>query len=197
MRSPKTILKNFIDRATEVLPQHIDLSCVDVWFQDETRVGQQGSLTRIWAKKGTRPRVVRQQQFISQYIFGAVCPAQGQAAGLILPCANSEGLELHLAEISKHVPADRHALVIMDQAGWHHTKNMQVPENISIIHLPPYSPELNAQENIWQHLKDAYLSNRVFHSRAEILEACVSAWNSLAASAQLISSISHRSWALF
>jgi transposase len=166
---------------------------VDIWFQDETRVGQQGSLTRIWAPKGTRPRVVRQQQFLYTYIFGAVCPSQGTCAGLILPHANGEGLELHLKEISYHVPEGRHAVVILDQAGWHKAQALKVPSNLSLLHLPPYAPELNPQENVWQYLKESALANRVFASSEHLIQACVQAWNLL--TPQLITSIASRNWA--
>jgi hypothetical protein len=87
-----------------VLPENITIGQVEVWFQDETRVGQQGSLTRIWAIKGTRPRVVRQQQFLSTYIYGAVCPQRQVGAALIMPYANSDCMNLHLIEISHRLP---------------------------------------------------------------------------------------------
>ena len=170
------------------------LGQVDIWFQDEARVGQQGSLTRIWAPKGTRPRVVRQQQFMCQYIFGATCPSQKTGASIIVPYANSAAFEIHLEEISFHVPEGRHAVIIMDKAGWHSTKNIKTPQNISVLHLPAYSPELNAQENIWEYLKDNFLSNRVFESTKDIADACVNAWNKLIKNPDLIESITSREW---
>ena len=193
-RFKKNSKKNFLNKVIASLPQNISLSQVDIWFQDETRIGQQGSLTRIWAPRGTRPRVVKQQQFLYQYIFGAVCPTQKSCAGIIVPHANGNALEIHLAEISYHVPPGRHAVVVMDQAGWHSTQKIIIPENISILHLPPYSPELNPQENIWRYLKDTYLSNQVFNSAEDIIQACVNAWNALANTPQLIASIALRDW---
>ena len=92
---------------------------VDMWFQDETRIGQQGSTSRIWAKKGTRPRALKQQKFTYTYIYGAVCPSTEQAVGLVLPYANTAGMSLHIDEIARSVPEGRHALVLMDGAGWH------------------------------------------------------------------------------
>ena len=172
------------------------MGSVDVWFQDESRVGQQGSQTRIWAKTGTRPRVVKQQQFLYQYIFGAVCPSQNSCAGIVVPYANHMGLSKHLEEISNQVPEGRYAVVVMDQAGWHLCKDINVPGNMSILHLPPYSPELNPQEQIWQHLKDRYLANRVFDNHQDILDACCQAWNKLAQMPDLIHSIATREWAL-
>ena len=73
----RSYIKNFLQLLKELLPQNIDFSTVDIWQQDESRFGQQGSTTRIWAKTGTRPRKVKQQQFISTYIYGAVCAKNG------------------------------------------------------------------------------------------------------------------------
>lgn len=159
-------------------------------------MGQQGSLTRVWARKGTRPRAVRQQQFLYQYIFGAVCPSQGTCAAIVVPCANGACLTAHLEEISRYVPDGRHGVIVMDQAGWHVCKDLVIPENLSILHLPAYSPELNAQENIWQYLKQTALSNRVFKSAVDIIDACCQAWNDLAHNPSLITSIAFREWAL-
>jgi len=171
------------------------LDKVDIWFQDESRIGQQGSQTRIWAKTGSRPRVVKQQQFLYQYIFGAVCPKKKQAAGIVVPYANQSSFSEHLKEISYHVPKGRHAVLVMDQAGWHKAKNLSIPENLSLLHLPPYSPELNPQEQVWQYLKNTYLSNRVFKSADAILEACCDAWKKFAEQPDLIHSMTQREWA--
>jgi hypothetical protein len=138
----------------EVVPKEIPLEKVDIWFQDETRGGQQGSQTRIWARKGTRPRIAKQQQFLSQYIFGAVCPSQKACAGLVFPTVNHHNLEKHLQEIACHIPEGRHAVVIMDQAGWHVKNQLVITNNMSILYLPARSPELNPQENVWQYIKD-------------------------------------------
>ena len=180
----------------QILPTNITLEQVEVWFQDETRVGQQGSLTRIWAIKGTRPRVVRQQQFLSTYIYGAVCPQRQVGAALIMPYANSECMNQHLAEISTQVINGNHAVVVIDQARWHTSNKLIVPNNISLLALPPYSPELNPQENVWQWIKDKYLANRVFASLDEIVDAAVIAWNKFVENPALIKSIADRSWAI-
>lgn len=83
-----------------LLPKDIDMDLVDIWSEDETRIGQQGSLTRIWAKRGTRPRKIRQQQFISTYIYGAACHMTGESCALILPYANTESMNMFLEELS-------------------------------------------------------------------------------------------------
>ena len=165
-----------------------------MWVQDETRVGQQGSLTRIWSITGTRPRIVRQQQFMSTYIYGASCPRKKKAVGLILPYANSVCMNMHLKEISLNVERGCHAVIIVDQARWHTSGLLEIPQNISLLPLPPYSPELNSQENVWQWIKDKYLSNRVFKTFEEINDAAVEGWNKFSHSPELIFSLTNRKW---
>ena len=104
-------------------------------------------------------------------------------------------MNLHLAEIAAHVDADAHAVVILDQAGWHGAKALRVPANISLLPLPPYSPELNPVENLWQFLKHNFLSTRVFASYDAIVDACCDAWNRLRALPGQIRSITSRDWA--
>ena len=102
----------------------------------------------------------------------------------------------HLAEISRRVASDTHAVVVVDGAGWHKIgRHLIVPDNISLLVLPPYSPELNPQENIWQYLRQNHLSNRVFDTYDAIVDACCNAWNSLVAMPERIASIATRSWA--
>jgi transposase len=169
---------------------------VELWWQDEARVGQQGSLTYIWAERGSRPRAPRDQRYDWAYIFGAVCPARGIGVGLILPEVNTEAMNLHLAEISRHVSPGAHAVIVLDGAGWHQPGGaLLVPENISLLPLPRYSPELNPVENVWEFLKQNFLSNRVFATYEAIVDACCKAWNALIAMPERIRSITERSWA--
>jgi transposase len=104
-------------------------------------------------------------------------------------------MNLHLVEISRNVATDAHAVLLMDQAGWHLSANLIVPENISILPLPPRSPELNPVENLWQFLRDNYLSNRVFTSYDDILDHCCHAWRKLVDQPWRIMSIGLREWA--
>lgn len=160
------------------------------------RVGQQGTLTRLWAIRGSRPRAPRDCRYQSAYIFGAVCPARGTGAALVLPGVSITAMNLHLAEISQNVSLGAHAVITLDGAGWHQIGDkLKVPDNISLLALPPYSPELNPQENVWQFLRQNYLANRVFETSEAIVDACCSAWNSLIAQPNKITSIASRSWA--
>jgi DDE superfamily endonuclease len=111
----------------------LDCQTIEIWFADEARVGQKNKITRRWAKRGTRPIAPRDQRTASTYIFGAVCPHQGRGAALILLACNTEAMNLHLAEIAKAVAPDAHAVLLVDQAGWHLSTRLVVPANITII----------------------------------------------------------------
>ena len=147
-----------------------------MWFQDEARIGQKNSLTRVWGRTGSRPAAARDLGFASAYVFGAVCPVEGKAAALIMPVCNTAAMNHHLSEISSQVAADAHAVVILDRAGWHRSQALVVPGNITcnitLLELPPYSPELNPVERIWHYLRSHWLANTVFISLADIMDAC-------------------------
>lgn len=146
-------------------------------MSDAIERGVQASYTRRWAKRGTRPSAPKDQRTKSAYIFGAICPELGKGAGLILPFCNTQTMSLHLAEISLAIEPGAHGVLLMDQAGWHMTGKLEVPENISIVPLPPKCPELNPVENIWQFMRDNWLSNRIFTSHDNIIDICCEAWN--------------------
>lgn len=150
----------------------------------------------MWAERGSRPSAPRDQRYTWAYLFGAICPARGTGAALVLPCANAEMMNLHLAEISANLAAGAHALLTIDGAGWHQTGGkLQVPDNITLLRLPPYAPELNPVENVWAYLRSNKLSNRVFENYEAIVDACADAWNWLTAKPERITSIGTREWA--
>jgi hypothetical protein len=151
-------------------------------------------LTRIWALKGSRTPILKDQRFKCAYIFGAVCPASGKAAAILSPWANTDAMNEHLKAISAAVSETSHIALVIDQAGWHKADALIVPDNITLILLPPYSPELNGQEKIWQYLRDNYLSNRIFKDYDAVLDACQSAWNALVAMPDRIKSVAAKSW---
>jgi hypothetical protein len=177
------------------LPEAARGQPVEIWFQDEARVGQQGTLTRLWARRGTRPRAPKDCRYAWAYLFGAICPARATGAALVMPYANTEAMSRHLAEIAKAVSPGAHALLVLDGAGWHSTKELVLPPNITLLPLPPYSPELNPVENIWQFLRQNRLANRLFDSYEAIVDACCEAWNALLANPERIASITSRDWA--
>ena len=168
---------------------------IEIWFCDEARVGQKNKITRRWAPRGTRPSAPSDQRTQSAYIFGAICPAEGKAAGLILPLCTTQAMALHLEEISLAVAPGHHAVLMLDQAGWHLSPKLKVPDNITLLPLPSKSPELNPVETVWQYMRDNWLSNRVFSSYPDILDHCCEAWNRLVDQPWTIMSIGLRQWA--
>jgi hypothetical protein len=168
---------------------------VEVWFEDEARVGQRGTMTRIWARKGTRPRVVRQLKYEYAYLYGAVCPASGKTASLVLPNLNTMGMQKHIEEIAHQVGSSKCAVVILDRASWHTTKKLQLPPNIFLMPLPKAAPELNPVEQVWQVLRDQHLANRVFDSYDQIVDCCCYAWNWFADGVESIKQLCSREWA--
>ena len=106
---------------------------VEIWFQDEMRVGQKNKLTYRWTRKGSRPRAIHDQRTQSTYLFGAVCPERGAGAALVLPACNTEAMQLHLDEIATKVTPGAHAILILDQAGWHGAKDLKAPKNITLL----------------------------------------------------------------
>ena len=105
---------------------------IEIWFADEARIGQKNKITRRWAKRGTRPSAPRDQRTASAYIFGAICPYEGKGAALVLPACNIQAMNLHLVEISAEVAPGRHAVLLLDQAGWHTSARLKVPANITL-----------------------------------------------------------------
>jgi DDE superfamily endonuclease len=180
---------------SEALPERARGKPIEVWFQDEARIGQQGTLTRIWARRGTRPRAPRDRRYAWAYLFGAVCPGRAIGAGLVLPHVSTGAMGLHLAEISRHVAPGAHAVLLLDGAGWHGAADLVVPDNLTLLPLPPYSPELNPVENVWQYLRQNQLSLRVWPDYAAIVETCCTAWNALMREPDRVVSITHRDWA--
>jgi len=181
---------------TAALPERAAGKPIEIWFQDEARVGQQGTLTRLWARRGSRPRAPRDRRYAWAYIFGAICPGRGVGAGLVLPFVNAEAMQRHLDEIGRCVAPGAHAVVVLDGAGWHAAADLAIPDNLTLLPLPPYSPELNPTENIWQYLRQNDLSLRVWDTYDEIVETCCAAWNKLTAAPTVITSIATRSWAV-
>jgi hypothetical protein len=177
------------------LPEHARGKPVEVWFQDEARVGQQGTLTRVWARRGTRPRAPRDRRYAWAYLFGAVCPERAVGAALVLPYADAAATGLHLAEIGREVAPGAHGVVVLDGAGWHAAADLRVPENLTLLPLPRYSPELNPVENVGEYLRQNKLGLRVWPDYDAIVATCCEAWNWLMAAPDRLASITRREWA--
>jgi transposase len=150
-----------VEQIEAIAAEHPDKE-VRTYFEDEARFGTQGTITRVWAPKGSRPRAVRQNGRQWLYVLMAVCVGTGATSALIMPSLDTEVLNLFLEQFAKELPAGVHAVLIWDGAGYHTSGDLVVPANVSLIQLPPYSPELNPVENLWHYLRSHHWSNRPY-----------------------------------
>jgi transposase len=188
--------KNFSSILKEALLSTTAGTPIEIWHQDEARVGQKGTHTYVWGPVGSRPPMVRDNRHDTAYLFGAICPARGVGAAMITPTANTECMNLHLKEISTRVAPGACAALLCDGAGWHQRGGeLELPDNIVMITLPAYSPELNPMENVWAYLRANKLCALVWDSYDAIVEACKDAWNFLVNDPARIRSIGTREWA--
>jgi transposase len=144
---------------------------VRVWFMDEVRFGQQGTITDVWATTGSRPRALRQTRYDWVYLYTAVEPATGESAALLAPYVNTGTMNAFLKILDVERKADEHFVLIMDQAGWHKSKALNLPDGITVLLLPPYSPELNPTENLWHYVRSHHLSNRSYEDYDTLMAA--------------------------
>ena len=141
-----------------------------VLFFDEARFGLQPDVARLWALRGKRAVVPVKTGYKNFYLYAAVDPKQGECFILELPRVDTDMINLYLAELSKSFP-DKNILLIWDQAGYHRSKELNLPINIKIEYLPPYSPELNPTERLWRWLRRHVCRNRLFQNLDEQMDA--------------------------
>ncbi len=144
---------------------------VRVFFQDEARVGQQGTLTKVWAPRGSRPTAIKQTEYKWVYLWAAVEPVTGLLAAMITPDVNTQRMNQFLGGLSSMLDVNDLGIVVLDNAGWHRAKALKIPDNLLLLPLPAYSPELNPTERLWQWLRSHQLSNRVYDDYTHLLHA--------------------------
>lgn len=164
-------------------------------MQDEARIGQTGRNCRRWFQRGARPAGLKDQRHTAVYLFGAVCPERDVAFGLVLPIVSTMAMQTFLDQLSDRVAPKTHALLLMDRAGWHCAKGLVIPDNLTPIFLPPYSPELNGIERLWLYLKERFLSHRLWADYDAIVDAVCQAWQRLTGEAGRIKSLCQMEWA--
>jgi transposase len=152
---------------------------ITLFFQDEARVGQKGRCCRRWWLRGERPRGRVDQRYTFAYVFAAIEPQSGRDFCLVLPAVSTEAMSTFLCRFSQALSADEHAVVVIDGAGWHTSHDLIVPPNVTLLRLPPYSPELNPVERVWLYLRERHLSHRVHDSYTAILDAVRQAWRQI------------------
>jgi hypothetical protein len=178
-----------------IAAQHPEAARTELWFEDEARVGQKGRTTHVWYQRGRRPRGRREHRFASAHLFGAVCPERDAGVALVLPEVSTAAMGVFLAELSGTLPVGTHAVLVLDRAGWHVSADLVLPSNLTLVHLPPYSPELNPVENVWLYLRERWLSHRVLAGGYEaVVEAACQAWNALRAEAGRLRSLTSYPW---
>lgn len=140
---------------------------IRLYFQDEGRFGRINTVQKCWCQKGIIPKVTQQLIREYTYAFSAVCPETGNIFSLIMPYADSQAMNIFLKLFSEQQQKER-IILCMDKAGWHTTKQLEVPKNIILWFLPPYSPELNPVELIWRELRAKYFNNKTFNSLSDV-----------------------------
>jgi transposase len=136
---------------------------VRVMFEDEGRFGRINDPKRCWAPRGVRPEVACQLVREYTHVFAAVSPKDGTLDSLILPEANTAAMSVFLQEVSSR-HAEESILMFLDGAGWHRCHGLVVPPNIRLAFLPPYSPQINPTEHIWDEIREKWFPNKVFRS---------------------------------
>ena len=132
---------------------------------------------------------MRQTEYEYLWVLGAVCPETGHAEGLLSPQLNAKIVSEFLRQFSATIPADEHAVMLWDGAGFHASHQLRVPDNVTVVTLPPYSPELNPIENLWHYLKSHCWSNRAYDDYDALEQAAVDAWNKVSLDSELMKTV--------
>ncbi len=149
---------------------------MELWFEDEARVGNKGRVCHRWWRRGERPPGLQQIGYQWAYIFTAIRPATGEDITLVLPTVDTGAMQVFLDHIAASRPPEVHLVMVLDGAGWHIGGQLRVPANITLVFLPAYSPELNPVERVWLYLRERFLSLRLLPSVEAIIDACCDAW---------------------
>lgn len=152
-----------------------------MFFFDEARFGLKPSVGRVLCRKGVKPICEIKPGYSNFYAYSAVDVENGDDFSLLLPGVNTDIMNLFLACFRKAFSQQR-ILLVMDQAGWHISKDLEIPDNFEIVHLPPYSPELNPVERLWQWIRRNFMRNRLFEKLHQVEDALSDAWDSLSTS---------------
>jgi hypothetical protein len=144
---------------------------IELWSQDEHRIGLKPILRRVWARKGSRVKALVRPRYQWMYLYGFVEPHSGQTSWLLMPTVNTAAFSLALSAFAQEqgVGPNKHVLLVADQAGWHKSRQLLVPEGLHLLFLPSHSPELQPAERLWP-LTNEPLANRAFRSLDELQE---------------------------
>jgi hypothetical protein len=168
MKLSKPLLKKLpeeVDKLQQAYPE----ARIELWSQDEHRIGLKPILRRIWARKGSHVRAVVRPRYQWMYLYGFVQPQSGATSWLLMPTVTTTAFSLALSAFAQEqgVGSNKHILLVMDQAGWHKSRDLRLPEGLHLLFLPSHSPELQPAERLWP-LTNEPLANRVFRSLDEL-----------------------------
>jgi transposase len=158
--------------------------------QDEGCFGRLSMPRGAWAPPGMRPHVPRQVVREYSYVYAAVAPKEGKMTSLILPSADTQMMGLFLSHVSSTY-ARYFVVMQVDQASWHVTEELTIPENIRLIAQPAYSPELNPVEHVWEELREKHLANRAFASLDDVIDKVCEGLNQLEADPERLRSLTY------
>lgn len=165
-----------------------------LYFQDEARFGRMDNPAYCWAPKGVRPAVKSQRVRESTYVYGCVCPQDGDLFSMILPYADTDRMEYFMEEFAKHLDG-KPTLLVVDGAAWHKGDRIRLKhKNIYVEYLPPYSPELNPTEHLWKHLRQNYLKNRYWESMDELEDSLEEALYDCLQTPEIVRSMTAFDW---
>jgi len=162
-------------------------------FQDEARFGRISRARYCWARKPLRPLVKTMLTHQYVYAYGAVSPQDGQFVSLVLPHVNSQCMQIFLDEVAQR-HAKENIIMVLDGAGWHRSQRFELPENLRLHFLPPYSPELNPQEHLWDELREKFFHNHAFDSLDALEERLVEGLRQFEVRPKLVQSITGWEW---
>jgi len=194
MPPPRRILKKLASIVEqEAVRQEQQGRRFRLMFQDEARFGRINDPRRCWAPKGFRPEVGMQIVREYTYAFGAVSPHDGTLDSLVLPVVTAEAMSIFLEEVARRHP-EEFILMFLDGAGWHRANDLEVPANMSLEALPPYSPQLNPVEHIWDEIREKWFANEVFNSLEAMEDRLVEALVALENDKELVASTTGFDW---
>lgn len=162
-------------------------------YQDEAGFGRTNRPKACWCQKGVRPVVPCQRIREYTYAYGAISPEDGAMVSLILPYANTDCMNEFLKEVSNRYPDDD-ILMVMDNASWHRSQSLIIPENIEIFPLLPYTPELNPIEMIWDEIREKNFKNEMFHSLEKVTDRLCQGLDYLEKTPAIVKSITGWNW---
>ena len=194
MPPPRRILKKLV----QIVEQEVGRQAqrgrrFRLMFQDEARFGRINDPRRCWAPKGVRPEVGLQIVREYTYAFGAVSPHDGMLDSLVLPVVTAEAMSIFLEEVARRHPED-FILMFLDGAGWHRANDLAVPGNMRLETLPPYSPQLNPVEHIWDEIREKWFANEVFNSLDAVEDRLVEALVALENNQELVAATTGFDW---